>query len=158
MTWPRRSLTTTPASNTTPDRLVLTASTVDVRLGVQIWVDGHSCLRHSCQKAPARGPNLPLESAVGVANPLVGTTVARRGASNVSYPPAGVGPRGFRGNGADAGYEVTVRPDTLTLDVSGQTCAILAGMEGSAQIISTEETVLRFVLRKARLLADVGAT
>jgi len=65
---------------------VLTASTVDVRLGVQIWVDGHSCLRHSCQKAPARGPNLPLESAVGVANPLVGTTVARRGASNVSYP------------------------------------------------------------------------
>ena len=59
---------------------------------------------------------------------------------------------------SEAGYEVTVRPDTLTLDVSGQTCAILAGMEGSAQIISREETVLRFVLRKARLVTNIGAS
>ena len=75
-----------------------------------------------------------------------------------AVPAQATGARGFRGNGAAAGYEVTVRPDTLTLEISGRTCAILAGMEGSAQIISREETVLRFVLRKARLVTDVRAS
>jgi HlyD family secretion protein len=62
--------------------------------------------------------------------------------------------RGFRGRGASSGYEVTIRPETLTLEASGRTCAIQTGMEGPAQIISREETVLRFVLRKARLATD----
>ena len=46
-------------------------------------------------------------------------------------------------------------PDTLILGDAGRTCIIQAGMEGRADIVSREETVLQFLLRKARLIADV---
>ena len=48
-------------------------------------------------------------------------------------------------------YEVTISPDTLKLNRGGNTCQIRAGMDGRADIISKEETVLQFILRKARL-------
>ncbi len=48
-------------------------------------------------------------------------------------------------------YEATIVPDTLTLKQGGKTCQIRSGMDGRADIISKEETVLQFILRKARL-------
>ena len=52
-------------------------------------------------------------------------------------------------------YQVTIEPENLTLGRGDRTCAIQLGMEGTADIISREETVLQFFLRKARLIADV---
>ena len=52
-------------------------------------------------------------------------------------------------------YEVTIKPDTLMLSNRVKKCQIRSGMEGRAEIISKEETVLQFVLRKARLLVNL---
>ena len=57
--------------------------------------------------------------------------------------------------GSLTGYDVTVDPDTLVLKDAGRSCKIQAGMEGRADIVSREETVLQFLLRKARFIADV---
>ena len=51
-------------------------------------------------------------------------------------------------------YNVIVQPESLTLGAGGQECKIQSGMEGQADIISKEETVLTFILRKTRLLTD----
>ncbi len=53
---------------------------------------------------------------------------------------------------ANSGYEVTVKPTNLTLKRGRNTCQIRAGMDGRADIISKEETVWQFMLKKARLL------
>ncbi len=58
---------------------------------------------------------------------------------------------------ADAFYEVRIDPDSLFLGRGKNQCPIQLGMEGTAEIISTEETVLQFLLRKARLATDLGA-
>jgi multidrug efflux pump subunit AcrA (membrane-fusion protein) len=52
-------------------------------------------------------------------------------------------------------YEVTIEPETLFLGYGKKQCAVQLGMEGRADIISRQETVLQFLLRKARLLANV---
>lgn len=52
-------------------------------------------------------------------------------------------------------YEVTIEPESLLLGKGKQQCSIQLGMDSKADIISKEETVLQFFLRKARLLADV---
>ncbi len=52
-------------------------------------------------------------------------------------------------------YEVTIRPDRLTLGTASNSCSLDLGMEGRVDIIYREETVLKFVLRKARLLTDL---
>jgi multidrug efflux pump subunit AcrA (membrane-fusion protein) len=52
-------------------------------------------------------------------------------------------------------YEVTIEPESLALHQGKKQCSIQLGMEGRADIISREETVLQFFLRKARLIADV---
>ena len=65
-----------------------------------------------------------------------------------------LGERGAR-LGSMTGYEVTARPETLILEDAGRSCTIQAGMEGRVDIVSREETVLQFLLRKARLIADV---
>jgi multidrug efflux pump subunit AcrA (membrane-fusion protein) len=51
-------------------------------------------------------------------------------------------------------YEVTVKPDVLTLGNYGNKCQIRSGMDGRADILSKEQTILQFVLSKARLLVD----
>ena len=51
-------------------------------------------------------------------------------------------------------YRVTVQPQKLSLQVNGLECSIQSGMEGSLEIISREETVLQFFLRRARLLTN----
>jgi multidrug efflux pump subunit AcrA (membrane-fusion protein) len=52
-------------------------------------------------------------------------------------------------------YEVTLQPERLYLEKSGRHYPIQSGMEVTADIISTEETVLTFILTKARLLRDL---
>lgn len=52
-------------------------------------------------------------------------------------------------------YEVTIEPAKLTLGQENQICTIQSGMEGQAEIISRKETVLAFILRKTRLIANI---
>jgi HlyD family secretion protein len=52
-------------------------------------------------------------------------------------------------------YQVKIAPDTLKLNAGRGECAIVTGMEGTADIIAKNESVLTFVLRKARLLTDL---
>ena len=52
-------------------------------------------------------------------------------------------------------YEVTIQPDQLMLGHGDRQCSIDLGMEGRVDIISREETVLKFILRKARLISDL---
>lgn len=52
-------------------------------------------------------------------------------------------------------YEVTISPANLTLGKGKNQCSLQLGMEGRADIITKEESVLKFLLRKARLLVDV---
>jgi HlyD family type I secretion membrane fusion protein len=55
----------------------------------------------------------------------------------------------------NAFYEVTIAPERRSLGRGQHQCVIQSGMEGSVDIIAREETVLRFLLRKARLLTDL---
>jgi multidrug efflux pump subunit AcrA (membrane-fusion protein) len=55
---------------------------------------------------------------------------------------------------ANGMYEVTISPDTLTLARGSKKCQIRAGLTGRADIISKEESILHFMLSKARLLVD----
>jgi HlyD family secretion protein len=71
-----------------------------------------------------------------------------------SQDPSRLIERGSR-LGSITGYEVTGRPDVLVLEDAGRSCKIQAGMEGRVDIVSKEETVLHFLLRKARLITDV---
>ena len=52
-------------------------------------------------------------------------------------------------------YQVTIKPESLALGKGKNQCRIRLGMEGKADIIAQEETVLQFLLRKARLLAEL---
>jgi len=52
-------------------------------------------------------------------------------------------------------YEVTIDPQTSMVGDNERSCPLQFGMEGRADIISRQETVLQFVLRKARLLTDL---
>ncbi len=52
-------------------------------------------------------------------------------------------------------YEVTIEPESLVLGQGNNQCTLHLGMEGRADIITREETVLKFLLRKARIIADL---
>ncbi|MBN3958226.1 HlyD family efflux transporter periplasmic adaptor subunit [Nostoc sp. NMS8] len=52
-------------------------------------------------------------------------------------------------------YEVTIEPERLYLKKGDKPYSIQAGMEVTSDIISKKETVLTFILRKARLLTDL---
>ncbi|WP_017651154.1 HlyD family efflux transporter periplasmic adaptor subunit [Fortiea contorta] len=51
-------------------------------------------------------------------------------------------------------YQVTIEPQTTYLSRGSRQCALKSGMEGKADIISRKETVLQFILRKARLMVN----
>ncbi|GAB4386195.1 MAG: HlyD family type I secretion periplasmic adaptor subunit [Elainellaceae cyanobacterium] len=51
-------------------------------------------------------------------------------------------------------YEVTIEPSQLTLSQGNHQCVLQPGMEGSVDIVTRQETVLQFLLRKARLLSN----
>lgn len=52
-------------------------------------------------------------------------------------------------------YEVTVTPESNTFGRGDKQCTLQMGMDGRTDIITKEETVLQFFLRKAKLIADV---
>ena len=53
------------------------------------------------------------------------------------------------------GYEVTIEPAKLYLRKGEKLCHLQPGMQGRTDIISREETVMQFMLRKARLITDL---
>lgn len=55
---------------------------------------------------------------------------------------------------ANGAYEVTIKPASLLLSRGKNKCTIRSGMDGRADIISKEETVWQFMLKKARLLVS----
>lgn len=66
------------------------------------------------------------------------------------------------GNSSDAGtstlsepvYEVTIQPETSQMKRKERSYLLQVGMDVTAEIVAREETVLTFILRKARLLSD----
>ncbi|OUL20569.1 HlyD family secretion protein [Nostoc sp. RF31YmG] len=52
-------------------------------------------------------------------------------------------------------YEITIEPERVYLIKGNQSYTIQAGMEVTADIVAQEETLLTFMLRKARLLTDL---
>lgn len=56
--------------------------------------------------------------------------------------------------GASSVYEVTIIPERSFFGRSNHRCHLQLGMQGRADIISRKESVLRFMLRKARLIVD----
>jgi multidrug efflux pump subunit AcrA (membrane-fusion protein) len=52
-------------------------------------------------------------------------------------------------------YEVTIEPEKLALGRTTKKCQVQLGMDGRVDIITREETVLQFFLRKARLITDL---
>ncbi|TAF07203.1 MAG: HlyD family efflux transporter periplasmic adaptor subunit [Nostocales cyanobacterium] len=52
-------------------------------------------------------------------------------------------------------FEATIKPDKLGFGNGNHQCYIQSGMQVKADIISREETALRFILRKARLITDL---
>jgi HlyD family secretion protein len=58
-------------------------------------------------------------------------------------------------NTAGSFYEVTITPQKLVLSNAGKECQILSGMQGRADIITGEETILISWLRKLRFITDL---
>lgn len=55
----------------------------------------------------------------------------------------------------NAYYEVNIQPETMILIRGDRQCELQPGMTADAHIISREETLLRYMLRKARLLTNL---
>ena len=51
-------------------------------------------------------------------------------------------------------YEVSIEPDRFTFGQDHYQCSLKLGMEGRADILTKQETVLQFLLRRARLIAN----
>jgi HlyD family type I secretion membrane fusion protein len=79
-------------------------------------------------------------------------TTPQSNSATATAPPTASSPQG---TASAAFYEVTIEPESLSLGRGEHQCSIQPGMEGRADIISKEETVLQFFLRKARLVADL---
>ena len=63
---------------------------------------------------------------------------------------------GDGGQGASSVYEVFITPESLSYGLrEDKQCELRLGLEGEAKIITKEETVLDFLLRKVRLNTDV---
>jgi HlyD family type I secretion membrane fusion protein len=58
-------------------------------------------------------------------------------------------------NSSVAYYEITIQPEKVFLTKEQRQFPIQAGMDVTAEIVSKQETVLTFVMRKARLLTDI---
>ncbi len=53
-----------------------------------------------------------------------------------------------------ATYEINIEPQSLFLGKGNHLCYLKSGMEGRADIISRQETVMQFILRKSKLITD----
>ncbi|HIK07646.1 MAG TPA: HlyD family efflux transporter periplasmic adaptor subunit [Trichormus sp. M33_DOE_039] len=101
---------------------------------------------------------------------MTGTVIAI--APDATYPQMNVGNshqnfanagQGSLNNTANGYYEVTIQPHKpyflktadSVLSTTKHLYPLQAGMEGNVDIISQEDTVLKFILRKMRLLTDI---
>ncbi|MFB2737237.1 HlyD family efflux transporter periplasmic adaptor subunit [Umezakia ovalisporum] len=62
---------------------------------------------------------------------------------------------GAQGAAQIVAYEATIKAESTFLARGNHQCHLKPGMEGRADIISRQETVLNFILRKARLITDL---
>lgn len=69
--------------------------------------------------------------------------------------PDATKPQGSDAAASTSYYEVTIKPERLYLARGARHYPIEAGMDITADIISRQEKVLAFILRKARLLTDI---
>ncbi|MFO5528033.1 MAG: HlyD family secretion protein, partial [Cuspidothrix sp.] len=53
-----------------------------------------------------------------------------------------------------ATYQVNIQPESLFLGKGNHLCYLKSGMEGRANIISRQETILQFILRKGKLITN----
>ncbi len=53
-----------------------------------------------------------------------------------------------------ATYEINIEPQSLFVGKGNHLCYLKSGMEGRADIISRQETVMQFILRKAKLITN----
>ena len=72
----------------------------------------------------------------------------------IAISPDAITPQNTGNNPVIPYYEVTIKPDKLYLKDDSKN-ALQSGMEMQADIIAKNETVLKFILRKARLLTDL---
>jgi HlyD family secretion protein len=69
---------------------------------------------------------------------------------------AGATPAQPTAKGASQSYfEVSVKPTSMTFGPADTPCQLQSGMTATASIITEQDTALRFVLRKTRLLSDL---
>jgi HlyD family type I secretion membrane fusion protein len=69
--------------------------------------------------------------------------------------PDAITPNSNGTNAASPYYEVTIEPEYRYLKRAEQQYLLKSGMDATADILAKEETVLTFLLRKAKLLGDV---
>ena len=92
----------------------------------------------------------------GTLNGVVSTISPDTLSSQVPGPAAVTTTASTQGeNTTSAFYEVTIQPDRHSLGRGANQCPIQLGMKGKADIVSREETVLKFLLRQARLVSDL---
>lgn len=77
--------------------------------------------------------------------------------SNGATAIAAITASGQKGGTVTDFYEVTIEPESRSFGKGkgASQCSLKLGYEGRVDIISREETVLKFLLRKARLIADL---
>ncbi|MDY7015776.1 MAG: HlyD family efflux transporter periplasmic adaptor subunit, partial [Cyanobacteriota bacterium] len=133
---------------------------LQLRNSSQIVQPGEEIAQISPQNAP-----IAIEALVAAADIRrveVGQTAQIR-ISACPYPDYGtlagtvkvISPDIFPNNDSPATfYKVTLQPQDTIFGQRGARCTLQAGMEGRADILSKKETVLRLLLRQARLVAD----
>jgi len=62
---------------------------------------------------------------------------------------------GANASASQAAYEVIIQPENRFVGDGDHQCRLQSGMEGRADIISRQETVLQFILRKTKLITDL---
>lgn len=72
-----------------------------------------------------------------------------------ALPVANLGGVAAQTAATETTYEVTILPQTAYVGTGSHSCHLQAGMEGKADIISRRETILQFILRKARLISNL---
>ncbi len=75
-------------------------------------------------------------------------------AKDISQIPLGSTNNSLASEPAPAYFEVSILPKNSSFGRGKHICSLQSGMEGSADIITKEETVLQFLLRKARLISN----
>jgi multidrug efflux pump subunit AcrA (membrane-fusion protein) len=89
----------------------------------------------------------------GCPYPDYGTLPARVISVSPDALPQRGGPEGTEGAAPASNlYEVTLKPARTVLRSSSRSCEVKLGMQLQADILTRQETILRFVLRKTRLL------